>query len=215
MRMVQKPCTSWFIRTCRTYPESPRGSEILAPWIILRTNHDYFLKLTFSHMKLVVDLACDPAAKGRLFKGFWLPKVATSHLISPCWLVTSAGGTSGSDRTMERLGSRQMTKSSTWSGNGNGDVLGERGWIFFSPKRTGWIFFDVKNWVFHHEFIWVFSTWICVCFWEGVFFLRIGILWDHHFPTSILVFPFASERSGWISMGDHCRCTKLFSLQPP
>lgn len=85
-------------------------------------------------MKLVVDLACDPAAKGRLFKGFWLPKVATSHHLT--LLATSAGGTSGSDRTMERLGSRQMTKSSTWSGNGNGDVLGERVGKF-SPKRKG------------------------------------------------------------------------------
>lgn len=117
---------------------------------------------------------------------------------------------------MERLGSRQMTKSSTWSGNGNGDVLGE-GVGNFSPKRTGWIFLMWKNWVFSSWslVIWVFSTWICVCFWEGVFFYGLGSYGITIFPPPFWFFHFASERSGWISMGDHCRFTKLFSLQPP
>lgn len=91
------------------------------------------------------------------------------HLISshPGWRL--AGGTSGSDRTMERLGSRQMTKSSTWSRNGNGDVLGEGVGNFSLPREQGDFFFDVKIWCFHHDFIWVFSTWIWFVFGRVIF----------------------------------------------
>ena len=64
--------------------------------------------------------------------------IISSHLTL---VATSAGGTSGSDRTMERLGSRQMTKSSTWSRNGNGMSL---------EKGVGVNFFDGKIGVLNH-----------------------------------------------------------------
>ena len=76
-----------------------------------------------------------------------------------------------------------------------------RGWKILSQEK-GWIFLmekvGVSSW-FYLIYLGVFNLDLCL-FLGGWFFLRIGILWDHHF-ASILVFPVASERSGWIFHG--------------
>ena len=65
-------------------------------------------------------------------------------------------------------------------------------------------FFDVKKlsvFIMIISYLGFFNLDLCL-FLGGCFFLRIGILWDHHFPTTILVFPF---RIGKVRMNFHGR----------